>query len=154
MSGFDPTELVSHLPAHLGALQGVRRRAAAGPGELDNDPNFWRSRRVVVTGGVGFLGSHLVARLAQRGCTDILVPRRAAVEAFLSGGCGIRVTVQGGSTRRSHRGRAPQTTIAAATKERYLAAVRALTPVALCPGAPDHGGLRTPQAVTNGEFGR
>ena len=36
----------------------------------------WSDQRVVVTGGAGFLGSHVVARLKERGCQDILVPRR------------------------------------------------------------------------------
>jgi GDP-L-fucose synthase len=33
-------------------------------------------KRVCVTGGGGFLGSFLVEKLRQRGCTDIFVPRR------------------------------------------------------------------------------
>jgi GDP-L-fucose synthase len=35
--------------------------------------NFWRDRRVVVTGGAGFLGSFLVEKLRQRGA-DVFVP--------------------------------------------------------------------------------
>ena len=37
--------------------------------------SFWSGRRVVVTGGAGFLGSHVVERLVQRGCREIVVPR-------------------------------------------------------------------------------
>jgi GDP-L-fucose synthase len=33
--------------------------------------------RVAVTGGAGFLGSHLVAALESRGCREIVVPRKA-----------------------------------------------------------------------------
>src|SRR5450759_2897562 len=37
--------------------------------------DFWTSRRVMVTGGSGFLGSSVVNRLRQAGATEIFVPR-------------------------------------------------------------------------------
>src|SRR6195256_5665079 len=36
---------------------------------------FFATRRVVVTGGAGFLGSFVVERLRARGCREIVVPR-------------------------------------------------------------------------------
>ncbi|EKD80709.1 MAG: hypothetical protein ACD_40C00034G0003, partial [uncultured bacterium] len=36
--------------------------------------SFWTDKRVVVTGGAGFLGTHLVAKLKEHGATNIVVP--------------------------------------------------------------------------------
>jgi GDP-L-fucose synthase len=36
--------------------------------------NYWKDKRVIVTGGAGFLGSFLVKKIAQYGAADILVP--------------------------------------------------------------------------------
>jgi GDP-L-fucose synthase len=38
---------------------------------------FWRGRRVIVTGGAGFLGTFVVARLRAAGCREVIVPRSA-----------------------------------------------------------------------------
>lgn len=37
---------------------------------------FWRDKRVIVTGGAGFLGAYVVAKLQERGAAEIIVPRR------------------------------------------------------------------------------
>ena len=37
--------------------------------------SFWTDKRVTVTGGAGFLGSFVVEKLKERGCTNIFVPR-------------------------------------------------------------------------------
>jgi GDP-L-fucose synthase len=47
---------------------------------LREDGDFWRGRRVVVTGGAGFLGSRVVAQLRNRGATNIFVPRSADLD--------------------------------------------------------------------------
>ena len=36
---------------------------------------FWTNKRVVVTGGAGFLGSFVIEKLRERGCTEIVCPR-------------------------------------------------------------------------------
>ncbi|MDH3603898.1 MAG: GDP-L-fucose synthase [Candidatus Tectomicrobia bacterium] len=54
--------------------------------------SFWTDKRVVVTGGAGFLGSHLSQELQERGCKQIFIPRskdydlcdKEAIGAFLT----------------------------------------------------------------------
>lgn len=40
-----------------------------------NSNSFWQDKKVVVTGGAGFLGSHVVVELKNRGAKDIVIPR-------------------------------------------------------------------------------
>ena len=37
--------------------------------------NFWQGKRVILTGGAGFLGSFVTEKLKQRGAMDIFIPR-------------------------------------------------------------------------------
>jgi nucleoside-diphosphate-sugar epimerase len=37
--------------------------------------NFWQNKKVIVTGGAGFLGSFVIEKLKGRGTTDIFIPR-------------------------------------------------------------------------------
>jgi GDP-L-fucose synthase len=48
--------------------------------------DFWTSRRVMVTGGAGFLGSAVVNRLRQAGATQIFVPRSSEYDLRLRDG--------------------------------------------------------------------
>lgn len=39
--------------------------------------NYWSKKRVIVTGGSGFLGSYVVEKLRERGVKEVVVPRKA-----------------------------------------------------------------------------
>ena len=48
--------------------------------------SFWTNERVMVTGGGGFLGAHLVNKLRDRGCAAVFVPRRREYDLRHLGG--------------------------------------------------------------------
>src|SRR5262245_57712904 len=43
----------------------------------ERDSAFWHGKRVIVTGGSGFLGQVVVRKLQERGAEEIIVPRSA-----------------------------------------------------------------------------
>ena len=54
---------------------GVENSAAFSRKDWPGDRPFWAGRRVMVTGGNGFLGKHLVRKLHERGAAEIIIPR-------------------------------------------------------------------------------
>ncbi len=42
--------------------------------------NYWRNKQVIVTGGAGFLGSYVVARLHENQAAQVIAPRRSQVD--------------------------------------------------------------------------
>ena len=36
---------------------------------------FFKNKRIVVTGGAGFLGGYIIEGLQKRGCKNILIPK-------------------------------------------------------------------------------
>ena len=55
--------------------------------------SFWENKRVLVTGGAGFLGTQVVRRLRERGATDITIPRSADYDLRTRDNC--KAVVQG-----------------------------------------------------------
>ncbi|MBP9669848.1 GDP-L-fucose synthase [Candidatus Woesebacteria bacterium] len=49
--------------------------------------SFWVGKKVVVTGGAGFLGSHIVTKLRERGVKDIVIPRSSEYDLRLKETC-------------------------------------------------------------------
>ena len=45
--------------------------------------NFWQDKRVIVTGGAGFLGSYVMEKLNERGGKNIFVPYIELAEKML-----------------------------------------------------------------------
>ena len=54
----------------------THRQPAASQLDIDHVDAFWRSKRVIVTGGSGFLGSYVVSKLWKRGAAEVITPRR------------------------------------------------------------------------------
>ncbi len=56
-------------------MSGIEMPASSFNNEGSMTNNYWMDKRVIVTGGAGFLGSFVVMKLIQRGAVDVLVPR-------------------------------------------------------------------------------
>ena len=54
---------------------GVENSAAFSRKDWPGSRPFWRGKRVLVTGGSGFLGRFIVGKLRERGAAEIIVPR-------------------------------------------------------------------------------
>ncbi len=53
--------------------------------------NFWNGKRIVVTGGSGFLGTHIVKELKRRQANNIVIPRRSECDLREAKSC-IKIT--------------------------------------------------------------
>ena len=55
----------------------MQNSVADGGALWPNRDVFWQDKRVIVTGGAGFLGSFVVEKLAARKVAEVIVPRKA-----------------------------------------------------------------------------
>jgi GDP-L-fucose synthase len=53
----------------------MEKRGVMSESQKTETGDFWPGRRVCVTGGAGFLGSYVLAKLRERGAKDIFIPR-------------------------------------------------------------------------------
>lgn len=75
---------------------------------------FWKDKRVLVTGGAGFLGSFVVKKLKESGCKDIFVPRSEEYDL-----------VENEAVKRLYRDSSPQIVIHLAARVGGIGANRA-----------------------------
>jgi len=64
-----------------GGVANLRRREGMGRGAWPDSVEYWHNQRVTVTGGAGFLGRHVVAKLREHGATQIEVVDRGCYDS-------------------------------------------------------------------------
>lgn len=58
---------------------------AANMQKIGGIMNYWKGKTVLVTGGKGFLGRHIVASLRDKGCDDVIVVRSKEYDLTIEG---------------------------------------------------------------------
>lgn len=74
VTGNEPTTSEEDTDVRSPASSTVGVELGTGASHMDSD-NYWQGKSVMVTGGAGFLGRNVVAKLRERGANDIFVPR-------------------------------------------------------------------------------
>src|SRR5574341_2575198 len=70
-----PSNLANHDLADAGQTGAQLDRQARQEPSTFQPSTYWHNRRVIVTGGAGFLGSFVLEKLRKRGAAEVFVPR-------------------------------------------------------------------------------
>ena len=69
------TSKLNPMPVEYGKMEQNTMSNKNLEPSTSNLQSFWQNKKVIVTGGAGFLGSFVIEKLKQRGATDIFIPR-------------------------------------------------------------------------------